>query len=536
MSLFWTSRDHINKSQIKYIEKMRNLKKKDQNYTNACKKLGKEIENETSLIEGVDFEVLEVLETRGGMERADEWVALKFLKTPKTRTEVKKTTVLRYLLTQGVEIQDSLKTKSSHKFYVRIIKPEPALQTPKDILLLKQNNLVAEISKAHMEAGIFGTKNFHQKGLESNLVTFNYKDEAEMEMAIKLFLEAGIPLCERDKKDEKPCNLVFLLEFEKIKKIKRQKRIILGEEAVAAVLWILKKIYRKKIISMPEDRGNGISTRGIVEASRAQMDDIKTEIKKDFGICILVQTESPSLSGFFILTNKKSIDICEETEGKISVKNLVEKLEKSHEENVKPDRTKNLVVSKIKEIIRKTGIPVRGDHGIRKKEAYTQIHKKDEGKYKICFCNVDDIKKEVALKQITVDFEKENYIKIEKGDKTITVQFDESFQIYPNDKKIEIPEAVIISSEEKITEEEISDSEIPQNLQTNELLFFVDREERLRKLMNDPDLQGSEILLEIQKYFDEKEIELRKKELRKKEKVCEARELLDSLRKDNFSI
>lgn len=496
------------------------IKSKSFEYTDECKKLGKKIQQNTELVEGFDFKVLEVLETRGEVKR-EEWAALKFFKTPQIKTEEKKSAVLRYLLIQGIEVQDPIKSKSVHKFYVRIIKPEPALQTPKDILLLKQNNMVAEISRAHMEAGIFGTKNFHQKDMESNLVVFNYKDEAEMEMSIKLFLEAGVPLCKRD---EKPCNLIFLLDFKKIKKIKRQIRLLLGEEVVFAVLWILKKIYRKEVTLIPEDRGNGISTRGIIKASRIQMEDIKTEIKKDFGICILVQTESPSLSGFFILTNKKSIDICEETKGKISVKNLVEKLEKSHEEDERPKRVKNLVVSKIKEIVRKTGIAVRGDKGIRSKGEYIQIHKKDEGKYKICFCNVDDVKKEISLKQISDDFQKENYIKIEKSDRTITVQFDESFQIYPNDKKTEIPEAVIISSEEKITEEIIF--EIPNHKGTNELLSFIDHEEELRTMLNDPDLTGEPILIEIQKYFEEKELVIRKKE-----KVEKAKELLALLNK-----
>jgi len=318
-------------------------KKTDQQYNAECINLGNKVHELTGLVENVDYKIIKFSEPRTERPFPKDWAKILFIKTKGDKTLDKKNKTVGCLTINSFETQDTFSTKAGvYQICVRISNTEPII-TPKEEITEEKPNyqfLLNQLDVFHKENGILGTKNIDQPDISLEFGNFNYYNEDEMQFASEIFTKAGIEFIKRD---EKPCNISFFLNFKELPKIKKQKRNFVGEEAINVVNWIFKKEYRKKIFIEPKNVNNGISTRGSVNFLKAELDEIRKQIKEQFNICVLTECGPSKNTDFFVITDKRAQKICEEAHGNLSLKNLKERLENSdmNVENVEENTTES---------------------------------------------------------------------------------------------------------------------------------------------------------------------------------------------------
>lgn len=187
----------------------------------------------------------------------------------------------------------------------------------------KPQLLLEKLQEIHLNCGIIGVANKDQKEIAGGFVNFNYISEREMMYASVIFSKRGI---ENFPREGKECNLTFILEEEKIVIKKRHcHRSISGSKAIESVLWILRKIYKKKILTIPTQNGvKGLSTRGIVACSKHDLLEIQKQLISYFGIYITVEDSNDNrrTSEFFIVTTPNTKKLCEGKEV-LTVKEII---------------------------------------------------------------------------------------------------------------------------------------------------------------------------------------------------------------------
>ena len=340
--------------------------------------------------------------------------------------------VTEFLKEQNIETQEPTIKDPESKLWIKhseiVITTEPVIQVTEEKLdkvipvVVSQTSDVLDSSKEtkknlvhthqvnfeslielHQKFLILGVENLDQPNFSEGFANFNYVSEAEMNYCAKKMLELGI---ESFPRENKPCNLTFELSFPNIEIPKQKvKRRFEDVDLIPAVIWVLKKNLRTAIITDPTNKGtiDGISTRGVLHCSKHDLILAKEHLKKNFRICILIETGDLKKSEFFVLTNEKTRKICQENKH-ISIKELIEKIKPIRKARNMKNGISNLS-TEVANLLIENGFKYFGYSRKGEERESNQIylsHKKlkDGGGFKICPSLGTKEEKIVAAKKI----------------------------------------------------------------------------------------------------------------------------------------
>ena len=225
-----------------------------------------------------------------------------------------------------------------------------------------------ELKELHKKLPIFGIANRDQPDVGKGVAYFNYFNEEETEKALKLFSEIGFGV---EKRKERECNLTFILMLDSIDTSNLPfGRGKLNGKTLNIFLWIIKKIYRKVVESLPEGAVPGISGRGVLECGEPEIFEIKTELEDQFGITMIIQMSAKKRSEFFILTSSESKEIYDRFNGKINSCDLIrilknpeteKEIKEKYELKPEPMEKEKTLSIKVAEILRADGFVLSQD-------------------------------------------------------------------------------------------------------------------------------------------------------------------------------
>jgi len=377
-----------------------------------------------------------------------------------------------------------------------------------------------ELKELHEKLPIFGIANRDQPDIGKGVVYFNYFDNEEAQKALKLFLEIEFGVEERK---EKECNLTFVLMLDSIDTTNLPLgRGKLNGNTINIFLWVIKKIYRKVIESLPEGIVSGISGRGVIDCGEPEIFQIKNELEEKFGIIMLIHMSAKKRSEFFILTTPEAIEIFQRFKGKINSCDLIKILKSPETEaEIKNEylpknetmNEKRELSSTLLEILKKADLKLSQG---KNKEPYLQISRKELNKVKIAIIHGTPGEREnlISVARIAILGFSETAI-IESGKKggdTITVSIP-GYVSTPLTKR----KKVVAEKPTETTPKMV----IPGLTTTNEVLPVFDailsgrkleyseEELQLKKLVEDPEsfkMLDHEVASEIHNYFIKKRV------------------------------